>query len=181
MTDDRDMKIAGDRPSISIIENARAAQAPDRIDADRELIDHAALLGASLADEICNMQDRFAFCDDAGDWLIQRRLLMCFAVSYQLDKCALNSLISRTALSAFYNTLKRLDVGFYDDLNSNGAFSFYFLAIRSTGDTVRRIGQTFAMLCSHDGDPIFQELGETLFCNYSETVRQQIGRYNLLK
>lgn len=182
MLDDRDMKIAGDRPSRSIIENAQAdSPTPEQMAESRELLDRAALLGAALAGEICNMQHSLAFCDDGGEWLIQRRLLMCFAVSYQLDRCAMSSLVSRTALNGFYNTLKRLDVDFYDDLSINGAFSFYFLAIRSTGDTVRRIGQTFAMLCSHDGDPIFQELGETLFCSYSETVRQQIGRYDLLK
>ena len=36
----------------------------------------------------------------------------------------------------------------------------------------RRIGQTFAMLCSHDGDPIFQELGEALYCWFTAEIRK---------
>lgn len=183
MFDDRDMKIAGDKPSRTIGRNSQPdSLSPAELAMQRELLDRAGLLGAALAGTVCDMQEEFELVgEDMSDAIVQRRLLRCFAVPFALDKYAVNALISRTALNAFYNTLKRLDVAFYDDLNNNGAFSFYFLAGRSTGDAVRRIGQTFAMLCSHDGDPVFQELGETLFCRYVALVRAQIDEYSLLR
>jgi len=45
----------------------------------------------------------------------------------------------------------------------------------------RRIGQTFAMLCSHDGDPIYQELGEALYCWFLSVVRDAAEEYNIIQ
>ena len=46
-------------------------------------------------------------------------------------------------------------------------------------DIERRMGQTFAMLCSHDGDPIYQELGEALYCWFSSVVKTEAEKLKL--
>ena len=56
----------------------------------------------------------------------------------------------------------------------NGALSFYYLSFRRGGEVERRVGQTFAMLCSHDGDPVYQELGEALYCWFTSVVKRKI-------
>ena len=91
MFDDKDMKIAGDRPSRTIRTDSQPdTMSPEQLDAKREQLDRASLLGASLADKICSMQDELDFVSDMSDALIQRRLLMSFAVSFALDKFAVN-------------------------------------------------------------------------------------------
>ena len=106
--------------------------------------------------------------------LREQRILMVFAVAYGFDKFTRNSLISRTALNVFYDTLKTIDSGLYEDLNSSGAFSFYYLAVRRGGDIERAVGSTFAMLCSRDGDAVLTELGEALFCRFCSVVTEKV-------
>ena len=67
----------------------------------------------------------------------------------------------------------------YAGATDNGALSFYYLAFRRGNDSYRRIGQTFAMLCSHDGDPVYHELGEALYCWFSSVVKKQIEELGL--
>ena len=62
----------------------------------------------------------------------------------------------------------------------NGAFSFYYLAYRRGSEVERRIGQTFAMLCSHDGDPIYQELGEALYCWFLSVVKEEAENLKII-
>ena len=69
------------------------------------------------------------------------------------------------------DTIRAKDADLYKTSADTGAFSFYYLAFRRGGEVDRRIGQTFAMLCSHDGDPIFQELGEALYCWFLSAVK----------
>ena len=61
----------------------------------------------------------------------------------------------------------------------SGAFSFYYLAYRRGNEVDRRIGQTFAMLCAHDGDPIYQELGEAIYCWFISRVSKKLKESGL--
>ncbi len=136
-------------------------------------LDKARVLGVALAGMTKEAERGFELEIDDG-LLLQRRLLLCYAIATALEDYSKSIQEARTALNAFYDTLKRLDAGFYDDIGSSGSFSFYYLARRQGGDTVRRIGQTFAMLCGQDGDPVCQELGEALYCQYTNMVKVQI-------
>lgn len=182
--DENDVKIAGSHPSRSIARADNDALSANQVEKEHENISRAHLLGASLAESVIKAQDDLGIIsedDDAVDTRLQSRLLLCFAVATGLDKYCVSNIAARTALNGFYNSLKRLDSGFYDDLNSTGAFSFYYLAVRRHTDIERRIGQTFAMLCSKDGSSVYQELGEALYFTYMEQVRGEIDRYGLLK
>jgi hypothetical protein len=183
MYDDSDIKIAGDKPSESIKKAAEPEPSAGDLKSMESELMSARRLGVALAHEIDEKQDDFTFGRDESenDTDMQRRILLTFAVAIGLEKFTCSPAAARTALNTFYSTLKSIDVAFYDDISNAGAFSFYYLAVRRHGDTERRVGQTFAMLCSHDGDPVYQELGEALYCRFLGSIREQIDAHGLLK
>ncbi len=140
---------------------------------DYHNLDKARRLGIALASRTKEAERGFEL-NINDELLLQRRLLLCFAIATALEDYSESIQYARTALNAFYDTIKRIESGFYEDIGSTGSFSFYYLARRQGGDIVRRIGQTFAMLCGQDGDPVCQELGEALYCQYTNMVKVQI-------
>ncbi len=159
------------------LSEAQSAQA-EPISQDQ--LDAARVIGSSLAEMTKQAERGFELAID-DDLLLQRRLLLCFAVSTGLEENAATLQVARTALNSFYDTLKRADPGFYDDIGNSGGLSFYYLAKRQRGDIERRIGQTFAMLCGKDGDPVCQELGEALYFRYLNMVRVELEAKGLAK
>lgn len=107
--------------------------------------------------------------------LIQRRLLLSFTANICFERFIKNPALSEKAHRSFLSYLKTNKKEIYDTAVDTGAFSFYYLAYRRHNEVERRMGQTFAMLCSHDGDPIFQELGEAMYCWFSAEVKKIIS------
>ncbi len=175
MNFDEDIKIF----DSSAIKAQTNSQLTPKIES-RDALDSARAIGFNLA-ESSNQAEKGFELDINDSLLLQRRLLLCFAVSTSLEEYASSVQIARTALNTFYDTLKRSDPEFYDDIGSQGAMTFYYHAKRQNGDTVRRIGQTFAMLCGNDGDPVSQELGEALYCRYVNMVREHLEQFKLAK
>lgn len=102
--------------------------------------------------------------DDSFEIQLQRGLLLAFSAVATIESASLPSVLEDVMRRSFFDDLRNIDSAMYKETAESGAFSFYYLAYRRGTDLERRVGQTFAMLCSHDGDPIYQELGETLFC-----------------
>lgn len=102
--------------------------------------------------------------DTSFEIQLQRGLLLAFSAVVAIESAALPTVIEDVIKQKFFSSLQKLDSGMYKETAESGAFSFYYLAYRRGTELERRVGQTFAMLCAHDGDPIYQELGETLFC-----------------
>ena len=100
--------------------------------------------------------------------------MLSFAATVGFEQYAIDDTVGGIAQKSFLDALKAEDVRLYETAQDTGAFSFYYLAFRRGGDTVRRIGQTFAMLCMHDGDPIYQELGEALYCWFLSVVKSAL-------
>lgn len=146
------------------------------------LINSALSLGASLVTVMLEHNDNVDFKHfDGYDMNMQIRMLFAFTICSTLEYHCITNQLANTALNSFYNTLKDLDADFYDDLATSGAISFYYLALRRNNDVERRMGQTFAMLCDEDGNGVFQELGEALYCKYSNIVKNEMDKFSLLK
>ncbi len=179
MFDDSDVKIAGNKPSQTVKKNLNDLS--DEL-LDKELVDKSKALGKTLAETFLKSVDT-VFVDDATDsqMLIQRQLLLAFTVNVALDEFCVDDTVSGIATKSFLDTLSKLSPEVYDNCNETGAFSFYYLAYRRRTEVDRRIGQTFAMLCAHDGDPIYQELGEALYCWFVSVVKGEIEKLNLNK
>lgn len=169
---DQDIKIAGDKPSLDIKRDRRAdetdgACTPEQIAAAKELGRRVAMRFVQDARESQADSE-----NDNFDMILQRRLLLSFTATVGFEQCCANDLLDGVAQKSFLDTLKRANGELYRSSSDTGAFSFYYLAFRRGGEIDRRIGQTFAMLCSHDGDPIFQELGEALYCWFLSEIRK---------
>ncbi len=177
MCEDRDMKIAGERPSESVKRNAAGGSADiSKIASDSSL---GKKIGAAVAREFIKAGSS-AFAENETDdshMVMQRLLLLSFTVTVGLESFCKNDTVSGIAQKAFLDTVKAEAPELYAYSSDNGAFSFYFLAFRRGTEVDRRIGQTFAMLCSHDGDPIYQELGEALYCWFYSVVERTVKKY----
>lgn len=170
---DDDIKIAGDNNT----QKDNLLNYPQTKDRSK-----ARQLGKVLAEIFSKDASNFKFDgDDDYAMTIERRLLLSFTVTVSLEKYCASDIDSGIAQKSFLDNLKIISPEIYSTSSNTGAFSFYFLAYRRGTETVRRIGQTFAMLCSHDGDSVYQELGEALYCWFSSVVKEKVIELGLDK
>jgi hypothetical protein len=70
---------------------------------------------------------------------------------------------ARAVLNAFHDRFKELCPDAYEDSGYSISMSFYYLAVRTVGDTRSEIGRTFAMLCGDEKNPQLQQIGQDTF------------------
>ena len=171
LTDDLDVKIAGDKPSEDVRRNNNTAVQNSSVSSEQ--IKAAKAIGKAVANSF--IRDAETEVDEEFrdfDMIVQRRLLLSFTATAGFEKYIGNDTLDGIAQKSFLDTINKHSSELYKTSSDTGAFSFYYLAFRRGSEVERRIGQTFAMLCSHDGDPIFQELGEALYCWFLSVVKQ---------
>lgn len=175
---DEYIKIAGQHPSESIKQNSQISQNAYEFDKQKESgnIDRAVCLGKKIADKVLNSIDSLPSQElsDSVNMRLKRAVLLMFTAIAMLERQIPVAVCADTAKSSFLKEISVKSPEFYAYANDSGEFSFYFLAFRRKIEVERRIGQTFAMLCSHDGDPVYQELGEAIFCWFSSLVCQEV-------
>lgn len=166
MFEDEDIKIFSLKT-----ESSNSAQ--DDSNLDRAMIFASKNLGRDIAEEfIKTVTDSMGDDDSDSSMLIQRQFLLSFTVTVSLEEYCEDS-VAGIAQKQFLDELRKKSPYIYKNSSDTGAFTFYYLAYRRGSEVERRIGQTFAMLCSHDGDPVYQELGEALYCWFSSVVRRK--------
>lgn len=176
---DEDIKIAGNKPSESVKKNL-AASSVESVLSDEEM-QKAADFGAIVAEEFCNASASYtdAVEDIDENMAAQRQLLLSFTVTVGFETELKSEAVGGIAQKSFLKKVREISPDLYKYTSDTGAFSFYYLAHRRGGEVDRRMGQTFAMLCAHDGDPIYQELGEVLYCWFSSRIKELASRYGL--
>ncbi len=181
MFDDFDIKIAGNRPSDSIKINNLSAVSSDVL--PEAQISAAKELGAFVAEKFSEASNAYsdAVEDADADMFVQRILLLSFTVTAVFETELVSEAVAGIAQKSFLDTVKKKYKDIYQYTSDTGAFTFYYLAFRRGSEIERRMGQTFAMLCAHDGDPIYQELGEVLFCWFSSVVKEAAEEFSLVK
>lgn len=168
MFDDNDIKIFSGKISAE-------TEIPNSI--SKEKIGKAKAIGVQVAEAyLTNIKNTTDRSNDNSELLIQRMLLLSFTATISFEQYIENDTLIGIAQKSFLDYVKNDSSKIYTQSSDTGAFSFYYLAFRRENDIERRIGQTFAMLCSHDGDPIYQELGEALYCWFSSTVKKIIEK-----
>ena len=175
---DEDIKIVGDKPSLDVKKNLNKANLAKP--SDNAVYESARQWGRLVAAEFLKEASSGSF-EDPSDFnmLIQRRLLLSFTVTVGFEEFCSDDSLCGIAQKSFIDTVKAENEEIYKTSQDTGAFSFYYLAFRRGGDTERRVGQTFAMLCSHDGDPVYQELGEALYCWFLSVVKNLAKQLNI--
>ena len=175
---DEDIKIVGDKPSVDVKKNLLAQSDNQKL--SEEIQTRAEQWGKNVALEFIADANENQLSEEIGnDILIQRRLLISFTATVGFEEYAPDDTIAGIAQKSFLDTLKANDEELYKTSTDTGAFSFYYLVFRRGFELERRMGQTFAMLCSHDGDPIYQELGEALYCWFLSVVKKAAEGFNI--
>lgn len=173
MTFDDDIKIAGDKPSVDVRLNKIKENFADPI--TTEEFNNAKKLGEVIADKYISQAENplgLDECEYSLEVVRQMRLLLSFTATVGFERFCKNDTIAGLAQKSFIDALSKKGGDLYKSSSDTGAFSFYYLAFRRGTEIERRMGQTFAMLCSSDGDPIFQERGEALYCWFSAEIRK---------
>ena len=85
--------------------------------------------------------------------------LSVFAVTVACESQVHNGTTARAVLNAFHDRFKELCPDAYEDSGYSISMSFYYLAVRSVGDSRSEIGRTFAMLCGDEKNPQLQQIG----------------------
>ncbi len=145
-------------------------------------IEKAKALGVALAEEVVRHLDSFPVDDEETDNVIlsvQRGIMMTFAAVVAMEENIISEVVHQTAENSFNAELEKLSPDIYKAVSDSGAFSFYYLAYRRGTEVVRRMGQTFAMLCSHDGDPVYHELGEAIYCWFKSLAEKKLKEAGL--
>lgn len=180
MYSDSDMKIAGDKPSVDVIRNAEFSSLKNQVSSDK--FNRAKKWGTEVARKFAKAinENSIGGRESNHEMLEQRRILLSFAAAIGFETLADDDTIGGLAQKNFLDSISKQEPKHNITAKDNGAFSFYYLAFRRGNDVERRIGQTFAMLCSHDGDPIYQELGEALYCWFLSEVKASAKEQNII-
>ncbi len=170
MHDDVDIKIAGSSPSKEI----KKSNLSFLSEINSEAIKRGTAIGLSIANDYVKAVEEQGpgAGEEREEMLLQREILLSFSALSGFEKFCKDPDCATAAKTAFIDHLKKNHPEFYKGATDNGALSFYYLAYRRKSEVERRIGQTFAMLCSHDGDPVYQELGEALYCWFTSKVKK---------
>ena len=180
MCSDNDIKIAGDKPSLDIKKKSEVSSVQNEL--DNALIESAKNWGKAVAEkfiEDARTSENNKEDNSNLDMLIHRRMLLSFTATVGFEQFGGNDALIGIAQKSFIDWVKQKEPEIFKTSEDTGAFSFYYLAYRRGSEVERRIGQTFAMLCSHDGDPIFQELGEALYCWFLSIVKKSAEENNI--
>lgn len=170
MYSDIDVKIAGNKPSKDVKRNLSLSGMQESI--SKSDIEKAKKFGEEVANKFLEDTNITASERETNiEMITQRKILLSFTATVGFEMYSPDDTICGIAQKSFIDTLKIEDKSFCDS-DDTGAFSFYYLAFRRGSQVDRRIGQTFAMLCSHDGDPIYHELGEALYCWFLSQVKE---------
>lgn len=182
---DEDIKIASYDKAVKSEENAAKPSSFEE-EYGRESAsgntEKAKKFGLMMADDLLDNLQNFAMEGEDSknsDMALQRGILMTFAANTVFEEQLKSSVVCMAAKNSFNNELENIAPVLYKGISDSGAFSFYYLAYRRGNEVDRRIGQTFAMLCAHDGDPIYQELGEAIYCWFISRVSKKLKEAGL--
>jgi len=176
--DDSDIKIVG---AVKIDEHDEALDNADELEHHRNSgnLEKARKLGVELSSKIIDEDGDPAFGQDISEndeIRRQRRILLAFTINYAVENNIKSKILDKVVIREFCDSLQKNVPGFYQDLRESGSFSFYYLCIRRGGSSTERcVGNNFAMLAGYEGDPIMEELGESLFFHFNYIIEKTIS------
>lgn len=158
--DDSDMKIVGEtKPVPSFEDEVQKTLNEMRSIREKGLLLQAQQVGAHMAAFVAELNN-----DQTDQKLTNHRIwLSVFAVTVGCESCVHNATAARAVLNSFHDQFKTLCPDAYEDSGYSISMSFYYLAVRSVGDSHSEIGRTFAMLCDDEKNEALQKMGRETF------------------
>ena len=104
--------------------------------------------------------------------------LSVFGVTVGCESCVHTPAVAKTVLNAFHAHFSKLCPEVYHHSGYSIALSFYYLAVRSVGDSGSEIARTFAMLCGDEQKEELQTLGLETYQKCLETMEHLTAHLN---
>lgn len=173
--DDSDMKIALPKKAKNGISEEDVAKALGEMEKIRKqgILLQAEQVGAHMASMVAGLQS-----ENTETILRQQMWLSVFGVTVGCECCVHNPTVARTVLNAFHAHFSKLCPEVYHDSGYSAALSFYYLAVRSIGDSAEEIARTFAMLCGEESSKQLQQLGKDTYQKCLDTMEHLCAPLN---
>ncbi len=178
--DDRDMKIAGDRPSRNMVPPADEIEnITQRLISEKKqgLFDKAEKLGEELVSSLLDSDD-FIY-DDSDTDTYNKRVLLAFSAISSIEEHICNENTASEALNSLLEAIRQRDKRLYDDICGAGELSFYYLALKRGGNAELSIGKMFAMICGREDDEEYISKGTDIYTGFESLVKAKIDEYGL--
>lgn len=188
--DDRDMKIAPEKPSRLFDSSEGAATAFIR-ETQNGNMEKARGIGVALADALISADAPAsnekspvlfgvgAFDDDFT--LSQRKMMFAYVAGKVVGDLAPNSMVAQSAVSHFENKVQECSEEIYALINDTAAFSLYTLSVRSEPEDPCAIGKVFAKLCKQEDNRLFVKYGCELADYFTEYCTKVVLDANLVR
>lgn len=165
--EDSDIKIFGSSKEPTDSDND-VLQLVQSIDHHRRNgnVGRARKLGKDLADTAI-LEESEADMNDvtlSNDVITEIGVLLLFSVEAALNYFLPTTQLSAIAIDSLHHKLGTTKSDFYKNVIESPAYSFYYLSVRKgSADVSDDIGSAFAMLCKHEGDPVYIEKGKHIY------------------
>lgn len=184
--EDDDIKIfTSDKDLASSVDvDAEVLNTVETMDRERQNgnVNKARVMGKHLAklfnDEVDPRKERDEQFQDKA--VIQQiGVLFLFSAETALNIFLPSSTLSTIATTSLHDQLDDRKSKLYRDVYESSAYSFYYLSIRKGSDNIATsIGEAFAMLCHHEGDPVFRHEGCQLYNKVLNEVESEVKKAN---
>lgn len=131
-------------------------------------------LGKALSDARLDFENLVSAKYMKPDILYQIKALYVFSAEANLQMFVYDPLLYTTAINSMYEEIQKNEEGFYKNISSGVAYSFYYSEMKKGGDVTANIGKAFAMLCSAPSSDSFCETGKALYEKFAAEVEKQI-------
>lgn len=174
-SDDSDMKIALPKKSKNGMTQDEINRALEEMEEIRNqgLLLQAQKVGAHMASMVAGLQG------EHGEEILHQQMCLCvFGVTVGCECWIHNATAAKTVLNAFHTCFSELCPNVYHHSGYSIALSFYYLAVRSVGDSINEIARTFAMLCGEEQNPSLQQLGKETYEKCLKTMEDLTAPLN---
>ena len=108
------------------------------------------------------------------DILYQIKVMLVFEAEALLQMELPLPVLATTAINALHDALLENAPGFHKNISDGAAFTFYYLALKKSGDPSENIGEAFAMLCSVKNKEGFVEAGRSVWNLAANIIQREI-------
>ena len=104
-------------------------------------------------------------------------VLFLFSAETALNMFLPTNTLATIAISALNDRLEDRKSDLFRNVYESPAYSFYYLNIRKGSEDIPNdIGSAYAMLCSHENDPAFIEMGSSLYNMVLDEVESDVKK-----
>lgn len=108
--------------------------------------------------------------------LYQSRVLITFLCGRVTRNTIDDQFLSDTIRNSMYDSLKKNEEGYYNNIADGAAFSFYRVALKKAGKPEDIVGKEFAKLCGAPKNENLLNLGKNIFINTVECAEMLINK-----